>query len=120
MKHEFAGAVVHDMRRAGAEPSCPGPPISCKDSIVQADEQFAIPSEGCIVCASQDEAHGVAVAADECCVLLSCLGGAVPSKNPVDLLDVTDTPSIEVEAATASASRSRRRRPAHARGVGPR
>ena len=87
LKHEFAGAVVHDIRGAGAEPSCPGPPIPCKDSIVEADEQFAIPPEGRIVCASQDEAHGVAVAADECCVFLSGLRGAVPRQNPVDLLE---------------------------------
>lgn len=54
---------------------------------MKADEQFTIPPEGEVVGASQDEAHGVAISADERGVLLAGLGGAVSGENSVDLLD---------------------------------
>lgn len=87
LKNEAAAATVHDVGGAGAESPCPRPPVSGERPVVQADQQLAVPLEGDVVRAPQDEAHGIAVAPDECGVFLSGLGRAVPGENPVDFLE---------------------------------
>ena len=87
LEHDSPAAAIHDVRGAGAEPPCPGAPAPGEHSIVQPDQQLAIPPEGHIVRASQDEAHGVAVAANEGGVFLPRLGRAVSGEDPVDLLE---------------------------------
>ena len=87
LKHGLPAATVHDVGGAGAESPRPRPPVPGEHSIVQPDQQLAVPLEGNVVRAPQDEAHGVGVAPDECGVLLSGLGRAVPGEDPVNILE---------------------------------
>src|SRR6266542_2659242 len=87
LKHELSGAAVDEVGRAGSESTGPGPPVASKDPIVQADEELAIPPEGHVVGAAQDEAHRLPIAEDERRVLLPDLIGAVAGQDVVNLLD---------------------------------
>jgi len=118
LETQFAGPVVHDVCCAGAEASGSCTPVSGKDSIMEADEEFAIPFEGRVVSAAQYEAHRVTVAADERGILLAGLRGEFTGKNSMDFFDCYrdalhgrrsgHSLSFEIAAQTTSPSSAKR------------